>query len=82
MIDLISNHLDTNISSPTITGNGTSTKKNTRTKVRLTNVNIAVGNIEKATERMNKQNGALVKHMGRENGRMEWRMLEGVETIK
>jgi hypothetical protein len=72
-------------------------RKEHQDKVRLTNADIAAGNIERATERMNEQDGGLAKHstecgeginwegsriMGRENGRTQRKMLEGVETIK
>ena len=65
--------------------------------LRLMNADIEVGNFERATEWMNEQDRGLAKHstecgeginwegsriMGRENGRTQRKMLEGVETIK
>ena len=66
-------------------------------KVRLTHQDIEDGNIERATERMNDRDGGLAKHstecnqgidwtesriVGKEEGRLQRKMLEGVETLK
>ena len=72
-------------------------EKERKDKARLTHENIRTGNMERATQRMNERDGGLAKHsvectaginweeakvIGREEGRMQRNMLEGVETIK
>ena len=72
-------------------------RKEHEDKVRLTHQDIENGNLERATERMNERDGGLAKHsteceeeinwaeakiVGKEEGRIQRKMLEGVETLK
>ena len=72
-------------------------RKEHEDKVRLTHDDITAGNMDRATNRMNDNDGGLAKHstecaegidwegskiIGREEGRVQRKMLEGVETIK
>ena len=65
--------------------------------MRLTHRDIEDGNVDRATERMNERDGGLAKHstecnqeinwaeskiVGKEEGRLQRKMLEGVETLK
>ena len=74
-----------------------SRKKEHQDKVRLTKEDIAAGNMEKATERMNTGDGGLAKHastcphevdwenakiVGREKGWTQRKYLEGIESLR
>jgi len=72
-------------------------RKEHEDKVRLTQEDIQAGNTERAAQRMNENDGGLARHssectqginwaeariVGREEGTIQRKMLEGVETMK